>query len=162
WPSWTSILEGIWTTNQTSATLFVGVSVMWAAGIIFFDFLRTMKPSALYYALAAQGILFAAMTIGHIWLRTRPLGDYYQFLFGDIHSFASYLVLQVGLLAGFWRTRLKFFSTCLLCILFIVYSLLIVASFSRTGLTAYFAIIIAFLAILLPKVLHIRFRTRHC
>src|SRR5262245_53248864 len=39
-PDQLSVLQGIWTTNQTSPTLFVGICVMWIAGIMLFDFFR--------------------------------------------------------------------------------------------------------------------------
>src|SRR5207244_10491557 len=90
-PDVISILTGIWTTDQSSPTLFVGICVMWAAGIMLFDLLRQVKARYLYYALIGQGTIFAAMCVANIWLRRKSVLPLYQFLFADVHSFASYL-----------------------------------------------------------------------
>ena len=105
-----------------------------------FDFLRRMKPDWLYSGLIAQGAVFTTMAVANIWLRNKPIAQY-QFLFGDVNSFAGYLILQTGLLAGLWQGTRKLAWPAIASILFVVDSLLLVASWSRSGLVAYFATI---------------------
>jgi O-antigen ligase len=124
---------------------------MWAAGIMLFDQLRKMRPISLYYPLVAQGAVFAAMSLINIWLRKKPV-MVYQFLFGDVHAFAAYLILQTGLLAGLWRNKRKLFGLASAFALFPAYSLLLVASYSRSGLIAYFAIILLYIGILAARI----------
>ena len=144
-PDASSLVLGMWTTNQGSPALFVGMCLMWIAGIMLFDFFRTMKSSSLYYALLTQGVVFAAMTVGNIWLRKKSVFEY-QFLFGDVHAFAAYLVLQIGLLAGLWRRSTNLVLRGATCGLLVIYSLLLVASYSRSGLLAYVAMIVVYVA----------------
>src|SRR2546425_11653224 len=131
-----------------SSTLFVGTCVMWAIGAMLFDYLRRMKPRALHDALIVQGAIFGAMCIANIWLRKKSLALQYEFLFGDVHAFAAYLVLQVALLLALWRARSGFAVKVVVYTLFAIYSLLIVASYSRTGLTVFFVMICIFVTAL--------------
>jgi O-antigen ligase len=135
-----SILAGVWTTDQANPSLFVGVCVMWMAGAILFDFLRRMPSGHLYWVLLAQGALFTSMCIVNIWFRHKTV-LLYEFLFGDVHAFAAYLVLQIALLVGLcWRERT--FSRCIAAsVLFLLNSLLLVASYSRSGLVSYFVVL---------------------
>lgn len=147
---WASTLQGVWTTDQMSPTLFAGICVMWAAGIMFFDFLREMKPRWLYYALIAQGTLFASMAAGNIWLRSKQVLQY-QFLFGDVNAFAAYLILQIGLVAGLWKRRRSVAGWTGIIALLSIDSLLLVASWSRAGLAAYFAMIFLCVSVLVAS-----------
>src|SRR5262249_3511134 len=72
----------------------------------------------------------------------------YQFLFGDVNAFAGYLILQMGLLAGLSQTRRKLAWWAVASLLFGIDSLLLVASWSRSGLVAYFATIFLCMTVL--------------
>jgi hypothetical protein len=145
-PAPASVLEGIWTTNPFSPSVTVGVCVMWAAGIMLFDWVRRINARALYYALIAQGAIFGAMCAANIVIKQKSLVQYH-FLFGDIHSFAAYVILQIGVLTGLEREKWTRGRKVAPSVLLLLYSFLLAASASRTGLAVYFMIL--FISILI-------------
>jgi O-antigen ligase len=144
-PHLSTLFQSVWTTDQVSPLLGVGTCVMWATGIMLFDFLRRTNPVSLYYAMIAQGALMAGMSVANMWLRHKPF-LYYEFIFGDIHAFAAYFSLQAGLLTGLVRKRVTVFKTSTAIVLFAMYSILLAASSSRTGMVAYIVIVCFFVS----------------